>query len=916
MPQSVTVTFDDGSVHVFENVPDNVSPNEIEAIANQQFPGRRATDIAGGDIMLREMRDAIASRQSSLADLRQIADRYGRTFDEDAAQQWLDFAADRPDFEIPQDIVTPPVSRTGAVSEGFMRGVQNVADVISRFAASLADRFGLSPSEAVSWAAENLSGYSPEDAAKIARNLSSLNSFEEVVSAGARAREARPATVQAQTQRPNYFTGGQITGEVFGTAPATAVSGAGLARLGTMGVRATEAGTLARRAARAAQQTGRAVQTGGVGVRAPGMGARAAIASGAPVAASRAGRMALRVAGGGTAGVIGGALTDQDLDTSALVGGAIPIVGTIGRRGAGVVFDALRSRLGEVRAAEVMRNLIADNATAIMEALRTAPAAARANTAQFLAERGLLTPELAAATRIVSATGENAPLLEVAQRRAAGQQEMRNVLMGGPTRTEGVAATNAMRQGVRAMTDPMREEALGLADVGRLQIIPAERQAQALDAVAAEINRSGFVRRMRGLEGRTEEQIQDVFAHPELYSPSTAGRMLPRLGEIADQAGQRADDAITAQLGLRDAARAQREAAENLRAQGLQPLDISSVVGRLRQQAAEAEFVNPPRFRVLSSFADNLEARARSQGGVIDATGLYELRKSMGDTVADLLGPIDPSALQRRTAEIVGETTPLIDDAIEAAGGTGWRQYLNTFSAGMRDVERAQFAGALEQLAARQPQRFEQVMSGNDPKFVSDFFGPGRYDINAELFGSQLPVAQRLSRELGADLDVSAAGLRGISQPSRGPLAAGVRRNVQEIMQPGMNMMGRMLFRAPEAIPGVSAAINATNLEQAIANRMARSTTRQLAPALADPSRAINLLEQRSTNAMLRGAVDALTPFDKAFIAATGRQYGITPPPPAPPASEDIPAGQVFLGYETLPSGERYPVYGYPRVAP
>lgn len=838
MPQSVTVTFDDGSVLVYQDVPDDTTAEQIEDVALREFPNLRVTEIRAGDIMLREMRDAIASGQSSLADLRQIADRYGRTFDEDTAQQWLDYVADHPGLDIPQDIVTPPVSRKEAVGRGFMAPFEDFSLKLYRGIGRGLEALGFPATE----------------------GLEGLDAAQQTLE-----QERAPA----QQQRPNYFAGGNIVGEGVLTAPAAAAGGAGLARLGTMGVKATEAGTLARRAARVAQQTGRAVQTGGVGVRAPGMGTRAAIASSAPVAASRAGRVALRVAGGGTAGVIGGALTDQDLATSALVGGGIPIIGTIARRGAGATFDALAMRVGKVRAAEVMRNLIADNATAIMEALRTASAAARANTAQFLAERGLLTPELAAATRIVSATGENAPLLAVEQARTAGQQEMRNILRGGATRTEGVAATNAMRQGVRAMTDPMREEALGLTDVGRLQIIPAENAAARARASV-----------QRELDAATR------FAQDPDWSSSVQRRLME--------------------------ARSAEEIAANLRAQGLQPLDISGVVGRLRQQAAEAQFVNPPRFRVLSAFADNLEARARAQGGVIDASGLYELRKSMGDTIADLLGPADPSALQRRTAEIVGETTPLIDDAIEAAGGAGWRQYLNTFSAGMRDVERSAFARQLERLT---PQRFEQVMSGNDPKFVSDFFGPGRYDINAELFGSQLPVAQRLSRELGADLDVAATGLRGISQPSRGPLAAGVRSNVQEIMQPGMNMMGRMLFRAPEAIPGVSAAINATNLEQAIANRMARSTTRQLAPALADPSRAINLLEQRSTNAMLRGAVDALTPFDKAFIAATGRQYGITPPPPAPPASDDIPAGQVFLGYETGPSGERYPMYGYPSVA-
>lgn len=248
-----------------------------------------------------------------------------------------------------------------------------------------------------------------------------------------------------------------------------------------------------------------------------------------------------------------------------MVGGAIPIVGTIGRRGAGFVFDALRGRLGEVRAAEIMRNLIADNATAIMEALRTAPAAARANTAQFLAERGLLTPELAAATRIAEASNLGKPLERVALSRAAAREEQLSSLRGGATQAEAVENINAMRRGVQQTAEPLRQKAMNETNVGRTQIVPLENLAAALDDAARQLNEAGQVRRMRGLEGRTEEQIQDVFAHPELYSPSTSGRMLPRLGEIADQAGQRADDAITAQLGLRDAARAQREAAENLR---------------------------------------------------------------------------------------------------------------------------------------------------------------------------------------------------------------------------------------------------------------------------------------------------------------------------------------------------------------
>jgi hypothetical protein len=900
MPRSVTVVFEDGTSFVYQDVPDNVTPDQAEARALRDFPDRGITEVMGGDIMLREMRDAVASRQATVQDIRAIADRYGRGVpDEAGVQEWIDFAAAHPDFDIPEDIAVPPVSRIGATATGAGWGFENVANTITEFAASLVDRFGFSPSEAVGWAAENLSGYSPEEASTIARNLSGLNSFQEIVAAGREAREARPSVARAREQRPNYFAGGQILGEVAATAPTITAGGAGLVRLG--GAAASRAPA----AGRVLQQFGRAVQSGGVGVRAPTMANRAAIRAGAAVGGTRLSRLGLRAGGGATAGAAGAALTDQDVSTAAIVGGGIPIIGTIARRGAGAVYDFLRGRLGEVRAAEIMRSLIADNAPAITEALQSAPADARANTAQFLAERGLMTPELAAATRVVSATGENAPLLDVAARRAVGQQEMRNVLAGGETRTQGVAATNAMRQNVRDITDPMRTENLALSDVGRLQIVPAERNARALDATAAEINQSGQVRRMRGLEGRTLEQIGDVFEHPELYAPGAAGRQLPRLGEIADQSGRRADEGIELQLGLRDTARAQRAAADNLRAQGLQPLDITNVVGRLRQQAADAQFVNPPRFRVLSTFADNLEARARSQGGVIDATGLYELRKSMGDTVADLLGPIDPGALQRRTAEIVGETTPLIDDAIEAAGGTGWRQYLNTFSSGMRDVERTEFSRALEALP---PQRFERVMAGDDPKFVSDFFGPGRYDVNAELFGSQLPVAQRLGREIGADLDVAATGLRDIPQTSRGPLATGVRRNVEGMLEPGFDILGRGVSRVMGGLPGVhGGGITAERAEQAIANRMARNTLRTLAPALANPANAMRLLPQQSASAQIAGAVDRV-PVSNLTLGTQLTQQILAGRPGYAPAPE----GEVFLGYGVTAGGQEYPIYGPP----
>jgi hypothetical protein len=414
---------------------------------------------------------------------------------------------------------------------------------------------------------------------------------------------------------------------------------------------------------------------------------------------------------------------------------------------------------------------------------------------------------------------------------------------------------------------------------------------------------------MRGLEGRSREQLDLVFQNPAFFTP---GRTVERIGEVADQAGRRADEGIESQLGLRGAAETQRQAAANLRAQGLQPLDISGVVGRLRQQAAQAEFVNPPRFRLLSTFADNLEARARSQGGVIDAAGLYELRKSMGDTVADMLGPVDPSSLQRRTAEIVGETTPLIDDAIEQAGGADWRQYLNTFTAGMRGVERQEFARNLERLPEN---RFEQVMAGNDPDYVSKVFGPGRYDINVELFGSQLPVAQRLAGEIGASRDVAASGLRELPLSMRLSLPTGARNRVTDAFQPGLkNTFARAISRIAASTPRISGTgVAADQLAREYSQIVSENAMRSLVPALASAPQAARLAGVRSTNYMTGRAVENLNPAIQQALAQTGQQY-LTQPSPTNvlPSQEFIPEGEVFLGYGVTADGQEYPMYGPP----
>jgi hypothetical protein len=694
----------------------------------------------------------------------------------------------------------PPMSRGEAGVLGFERGMKPVAEFARRFdpLAYLIDAAGI--------------GAGTRD--RIEQQLSA-------------------AAAQAQQQRPNAFLAGKIGGEIAATAPMIATGGGVLAGGGRALAQAVPA---VKPVARVIEQFGKSVKTGGIGVKAP---SRAAATKGAPVAASKKGRVALRVAGGAGSGAAGAAMTDQDAFDATVVGGAFPLVANVGKHGLGYVFDKLSGRFDKVQAGQIIRNLIADKSSGILEALATASKDVKANTAEFLAERGLLTPELAAATRIVSGGKASKPLEDVALARAESQNAMRQQMMGADTQTGAVAGVKEAKKQVRVATEPQREAVLGRADIGRTQILPAERESARLaqlatDEVAQARQLLSGAERQTGRLGEMDVLMGDTF------DPQAINRQRGIVGGLERFGGEAADRSLVAGQDSRSAA----QVAANLRAQGLAPLDISGVVGRLRQQASDAEFVSPDRANVFSAFADALERRAAKFGGVIDAAGLHLARRELGQFVANTLKGSDPQTIRLGTSKLIGEAQPLIDDAIEAAGGKGWKDYLNTFSQGMRKAEQQDFG---RKLAALPEARLNKVMSGEDPGFVEDFFGPGRFDITTEYTGgvAEAPqaAAQRLSSEIGATREVAQSGLGDLAASQRLGLPAGARARAEDAMAPGTaNFMVQGLARILGGFPGLYGGGQfASQAEQALADKLRANTMRQLAPALASPSQALRL---------------------------------------------------------------------------
>jgi hypothetical protein len=378
----------------------------------------------------------------------------------------------------------------------------------------------------------------------------------------------------------------------------------------------------------------------------------------------------------------------------------------------------------------------------------------------------------------------------------------------------------------------------------------AEQLAAQARAQADEMTATGFVPRMRGLEDRSRGQIDAAFQNPEFF---TLGGPVNRIGEIAEGAGQRADSAITAQLGLRQSARDMEDYVADLAAQGMQPLTVAPIVQQIRSMAAQpGTRADDLQRGTLVKLANKLEGLA-DENGVIDARDLYQLRKTgLNDIVDRLLGArAQPSSgTKERAASLMTSIRPMIDDAIEGAGGTGWRGYLDLTRRGFEAVNRQELGGKAAQLAKESPNEFIALMRGERPQIVEDVMGKGtgQYDI----YGMALADPNRfLALKQSAD-EMGVLNRMG-ELSSQGSTAA------TELIGRERPFVSRALTRAGlAAFP--PARIGADAAQMALAGALKPRVQQQLAEAVTSGPNMLALMNQYPSSLRMSEAVSQLSP--------------------------------------------------------
>lgn len=342
--------------------------------------------------------------------------------------------------------------------------------------------------------------------------------------------------------------------------------------------------------------------------------------------------------------------------------------------------------------------------------------------------------------------------IRAAQAQVAEAEANLAALAGGGNQTAARQAVEQARAQLNELTAPMRQAELGAANqaqqvINRLAPQAAQRQASMVNALQ-QAGRTGTEAAQRA-----ESAVQQLQREVPGQIPALSARQAARTQAAASRQWQETSDTFAQIASQR---RAERDFLENqigsLEKYGLRPLDVNPILQSIdTAMNAPGLRASPTLNRVMGVLRDDFAALAAKGGGTIDAHDLYTLRKEgVAQRVQDVLQQTDPKIGAKITNTVLQQLKPLIDDAIEKAGGTGWRQYLNTYSKGMDVINQRAMAAEALRLFKDSPEQYVRLVRGNNPDAVEAVFGPGRYDLFREM-AEQMPTLDRIATRLEAD---------------------------------------------------------------------------------------------------------------------------------------------------------------------
>lgn len=491
--------------------------------------------------------------------------------------------------------------------------------------------------------------------------------------------------------------------------------------------------------------------------------------SGLAPAAPAAARIATRVVGSAVPGAAGGAaMSPEDAGTGAAISTGFaflaPPVAQIVSKGAGYIADALRGAVSTSRANKLLRETIGNEVNALREAMAAMPDAPASRVAAQL--------NLPALSSLLQKAEELSPTGVANAFRMKETQDTVNELArlaGGPTAETARAARERVKETLSGLTGRMREEAFAAARrTGEILPRLSEIASSAREGAKAAVDK---VRQFTGMIDSAEEWAKTWVASggARAAAPRPPGRYTYP-GELAGAAERRAGTAAEESLREGARARAAENVAQSMKDRGLEAITTDKFTGAIDRMMTDPDVAtNPTLAKALPQIRQMFDDWA-NQNGVITPEAVYAIRKNgISGVIQQLMPTADAKAQSRMAAQVLRKLRPAIDEAIEKAGGTGFKNYLDTFEQGMSDIRGMELADQIrkwyESGKTADKQKIVSLLAGESPDVVEDFFGSGRYKIAQEM-AKDMPLLERIGSTVGLDLKAAAQAKLG-----RKPLA-------------------------------------------------------------------------------------------------------------------------------------------------
>ena len=546
--------------------------------------------------------------------------------------------------------------------------------------------------------------------------------------------------------------GGRIVGNVAATAPVGAVIAAPFKM--AAGSRALASGNASDAAlARSLGSVGETIASGGFRTGVAPTAGRAGLTG-----AQRGLDLGLRAGGGAITGAASAGLVNpEDVETGAIIGAAVPTVAAPVIKGAakflGYGKDVVTGRAAEVRVGEVMREALGDQLIPATEALGRARPGITA--VQALKEAGITSDPFMALGKMAESIDTKSAYRLLREAQEGAMQNQLAAVAGGATQTAAREAQVGAKNALTAATMPIKD----------INLQAANQAGQTISQLGPRVaqKEASMVSALQG-QGRAATDAAQAGVRAETGAPGflTQGTRAAESGVLSGEMGaikaqrQAERDFIQRQIG-------------SLEDYGLKPLDVTPIINTIDSKLTDPNlFGQTQLLRILQGLKDDFAGAVAANGGVADARALYSIRKAgINQKIDEMFGSMDPAAKQRLTADVLSSIKNPIDEAIIKAGGTGWKNYLQTFETGMQKIDQQKLAAlALEKFKGSK-EEFLKLVRGDNPDAVEKIFGPGSFNIVKEMDPLELykmsRVASKVERDIGIEKE-AAAGAKGLAR--------------------------------------------------------------------------------------------------------------------------------------------------------